>query len=150
VWICWLLGFAAFWLWAYVLRGGSRLGVIAIEGHRRMAVLLGLPILGIGALLLASPPAAYRNPQLAAATFEWPATCQRRVYRISDQLTRRCLAALPRISRSIAKANGFDDGGRGSAPFYRLGNDAAAISCFPGTNRCHIRNIHRHVFVVVG
>ena len=146
--VLWLVAFLLFWLWAYVLRGGSRLGGFFIVGHRRTLAILALPIVGIAALLLATPQVPYRNPELAASPFQWPAVCQQRRYRTGDFLTRQCHSALPRISRSIAQANGFDDGGRGRADFYRLGNDAAAISCFPGTNKCHVRNIHRNVFVV--
>ena len=148
MWVFWLVAFLIFWLWAYILRGGSRLGALSIAGHRRTLAILALPILGIAALLLATPQVPYRNPRLAASPFLWPAACQQRQYRAGDFLTRRCLSALPRINRHIAKTNGFDDGGRGSANFYRLGNDAAAISCFPGTNKCHVRNIHRNVFAV--
>ena len=148
MWVFWLVAFAVFWLWAWLLRGGSKLGAIAFEGGRRKVAIALLPILGIAALILAVPHVPYRNPKLAASQFEWSAACQQRPYRTGDFLTRKCLSALPRISRSIAEANGFDDGGRGRASFYRLGNDAAAISCFPGTNKCHVRNVHRNVFVV--
>ena len=148
MWVFWLVAFLTFWLWAYILRGGSRLGAFSIVGHSRTLAILVLPILGISALLLATPQAPYRNPKLAASPFQWPAACQQRRYRTGDFLTRQCLSALPRISRKIAEANGFDDGGRGRANFYRLGNNAAAISCFPGTNKCHVMNIHRNVFAV--
>ena len=150
MWVFWLVAFLIFWLWAYILRGGTRLGAFYIVGRGRALAIAVLPILGIAALLLAVPHVPYGNPKLAASPFEWPAACQKRQYWTGDFLTRQCLSALPRISRNIAEANGFDDGGRGRANFYRLGNDAAAISCFPGSNKCHVRNIHRNVFVVTG
>ena len=148
MWVFWLIAFAIFWLWAWLLRGGSKLGSIAFEGNRRTAAVVILPILGIAALLLAVPQVHYRNPKLAALPFEWPDGCQQRRYQAGDFLSRQCLSSLPRISRNITEANGFDSGSRGRAHFYRVGNDAAAISCFPGTDQCHVRNIHRNVFVV--
>ena len=148
MWSFWLVAFLIFWLWAYILRGGSTLGAIHIVGRRRTLAIAVLPILGIAALLLAVPHVSYRNPKLAGSRFEWPAACQQRRYRTGDLLSRQCLSALPRISKNITEANGFDSGSRGRASFYRLGNDAAAISCFPGTNKCHVRNIHRNVFLV--
>lgn len=148
MWVLWLVAFLVFWLWAYILRGGSRLGDFHVVGRRRTLAIAALPILGIAALLFAVPHVPYRNPKLVASPFEWPAPCEQRRYRAGDSLTRQCLSALPRMSRSITEDNGFDSGSRGRANFYRLGNDAAAISCFPGTNKCHVRNIHRNVFVV--
>lgn len=148
MWIFWLVAFLIFWLWAYILRGGTKLGAFYVVGRRRTLAIAVLPVLGIAALLLAVPHVPYRNPKLAASPFQWPTACEKRRYRKGDFLTRQCLSELPWISRSIAEANGFKHGGRGRANFYRLGNDAAAISCFPGTNKCHVRNIYRNVFVV--
>ena len=148
MWIFWLAAFLIFWLWAYILRGGSRLGTFSIVGRTRTLSIAVLPALAIAALLFAEPPVPYRNPKLAASPFDWPAACQERRYRTGDVLTRLCMSELPRISRSIAKANGFYGGSRGRADFYRLGNDAAAIGCFPGSNKCRVRNIYRNVFVV--
>jgi len=50
VWVLWLVAFLLFWLWACVLRGGSRLGGFFIVGHRRTLAVLALPIVGIAAL----------------------------------------------------------------------------------------------------
>jgi hypothetical protein len=58
------------------------------------------------------------------------------------------LSELPPINRHIVEANGFKDGRKGRAQFYRLGNDAADISCVVWSDKCHVGKIYRNVFAV--
>src|SRR6476620_8211230 len=93
-----------------------------LKGRARLVALFALPLAAIAILFSVIESQPFTDPKIAAGPYDWPSGCPVKGYRPGDWIPRYCKVPSNALSRGFAKANGFNSGNKGGAPFYRVGN----------------------------
>jgi hypothetical protein len=84
------------------------------------------------------------NPHWSAEPYIWPHGCEKKEYKLDDDIASSCKVSSYYLGDG-ANLN-FPRRMKGSAEYYRVGNDAIDILCPFDLNNCTVRNIVKNTY----
>jgi hypothetical protein len=123
-------------------------GSFSISGRKRTVLLFAMPAVAIALFLSVISFRQYQNPHIAAGPFSWPAGCPPHQYRSVESIPIECAVEANALPHKFTHEHGFHAAYHGYFTFYRVGNDAIAITCPSTRSGCSVKQIYRNVFQV--